>query len=105
MFAYAIDLGHITVASGAASATSAAAPANTTHARLVGTAAAHIVIGAGPALATDALVGPNFETYIRISATQTISAIQDAAAGVVSIVWLQLNPKTQGGNYVPGVNP
>jgi hypothetical protein len=84
------------LATGAASAQSGAAPALTTHARLVQlTNNARFLPGANPtALASSPAIATGGVAFIRITAGNKIAAIQDTAAGTLSISWLSSSPAT-----------
>lgn len=74
------------VATGAASATSAAFAGDTQMIRVVCTAACRIKIGSAPvAAAADPLLPANTVEYIAVSGGEQIAAIQEAAAGKLSI--------------------
>lgn len=98
-------LGATDVACGASSTASSAAPANTTHARIeVKTNAARVHVN-GTAVATDTLKAPGVPEVFRVLATQTVSCIQDSAAGTMNVTFLQANTVAGSpGNYQPGAN-
>lgn len=76
------------VTTGVASAQSTAAPSGTYWARIVTTVACRYLVGANPtALATSAYLPPNVVEYVPVEATQKIAAIQEAAAGKLSITF------------------
>lgn len=80
------------VAVGAASAQSAAIPANISEIRVCSTTACHLNIGANPtAAATDNngfYLPANVVEYLHVSPGQIVAVIQDAAAGSLSIAYM-----------------